>query len=471
MKKKLLIGMLAVTSAVVCAFGVSACGDEKDQTTSGGKWGETYTVQTAYAAAQELGYAGTLEEFVALISGKDGADGKDGVGIKEARIDSEGNLILVLTDGQEKNCGKVTAGSDAEQLAYSAVKRDGEIISYTVRGLGLVSDTDLDIPAEYNGKPVTAIGVKAFENEVYLTSVKFGENITLIDKASFASCVALTDIYYGGTKEQWNGVEKGRYWDNDIPAYTVHCKDGDVEPEKDLPLSAEEWESAVLATAYAENCKIVMTDNQHYEMNGSSETRTNSEIAKYDLANGLAYWYKSEKTEFPNNPDNNSESLTECYSLFGNGIWNEYYQYDAEGWIYDKQDCQNFERDFLYYKFGIGHGYDAIEQLRYFFSDDMFLGGMVNIKDMREYFEYNGDGAYTYSYEETDGPVYSYTISFKDGYISNLNIKGEIADGDIVSFAEMNFVFSDYGTTELSIPQDVIDNAVEKNDEIDKDEK
>ena len=90
---------------------------------------------------------------------------------------------------------------------------------------------------------------------------------------------------------------------------------------------------------------------------------------------------------------------------------------------------------------------------------------------MREYFEYNGDGAYTYSYEETDGPVYSYTISFKDGYISNLNIKGEIDDGDIVSFAEMNFVFSDYGTTELSIPQNVIDNAVEKNDEIDKDEK
>ena len=30
MKKKLLIGMLAVTSAVVCAFGVSACGDEED---------------------------------------------------------------------------------------------------------------------------------------------------------------------------------------------------------------------------------------------------------------------------------------------------------------------------------------------------------------------------------------------------------------------------------------------------------
>ena len=125
----------------------------------------------------------------------------------------------------------------------------------------------------------------------------------------------------------------------------------------------------------------------------------------------------------------------------------------------------------MYYKFGIGHGYDAIEQLRYFFSDDMFLGGTVNIKDMREYFDYNGDGAYTYSYEETDGPVYSYTISFKDGYISNLNIKGEIDDGDIVSFAEMNFVFSDYGTTELSIPQNVIDNAVEKNDEIDKDEK
>lgn len=468
MKKKLLIGMLAVTSAVACAFGVSACGDEKEQTKNDGKWGETYTVQTAYAAAQELGYAGTLEEFVALISGKDGADG---VGVKEARIDGEGNLILVLTNGEEKNCGKVTVASSKEQLAYTAVKSEGEIISYTVRGLGLVSAPDLEIPAEYNGKPVTAIGVKAFENEVYLTSVKFGENITLIDEASFAYCVALTDIYYGGTKEQWNRVEKGRYWDNDIPAYTVHCKDGDIEPEKDLILSAEEWKKAVLATAYAENCKIVMTDNQHYEMNGSSETRTNSETAKYDLANGLAYWYKSEKTEYPNNPDGNSESITECYNLFGNGIRNEYYQYDAEGWIYRKQDCQDYENNFLGYKFGIGHGYDAIEQLKYFFRENMFLDGNVHLKDMREHFTYNEDGAYTYCYEEAGGPVYSYTISFKDGYISNLNIKGESDDGDIVSFAEMNFVFSDYGTTELSIPQNVIDSAVEKNDNVDKDEK
>lgn len=120
MKKKLLIAAMAITMASACAFGFTAC-----KQNSADKWGNSYTYESAYAAAKDLGYDGTLEEFIATISGKDGkdgvdgkdgkdgADGKDGkdgidgVGIKSAYISDDGDLILVLTDDTEINCGKV----------------------------------------------------------------------------------------------------------------------------------------------------------------------------------------------------------------------------------------------------------------------------------------------------------------------------------------------------------------------------
>ncbi len=96
-------------SALLCmglCFGLTAC---DEPSADGERWGENYTVETAYAQAQELGYSGTLEEFMASIQGKDGAagaEGKDGVGISSVKIE-EGKLIVYLTDGREIDCGYV----------------------------------------------------------------------------------------------------------------------------------------------------------------------------------------------------------------------------------------------------------------------------------------------------------------------------------------------------------------------------
>ena len=124
MKKKLLAILLAATATLSATFGLSACNEGNSQP----KWGNDYSFRAAYAQAQELGYAGTLEEFIDMISGKDGADGKDGkdgtdgvdgadgsngndgadgVGVKQALIDESGHLIIILTNDKELDCGEV----------------------------------------------------------------------------------------------------------------------------------------------------------------------------------------------------------------------------------------------------------------------------------------------------------------------------------------------------------------------------
>ena len=73
MKKKIFTSVLAMMLTASCLTG--CVGTQGAQ----GSFDEPiWNMQTAYAKAQELGYEGTLEEFIASISGKDGQDGEDG---------------------------------------------------------------------------------------------------------------------------------------------------------------------------------------------------------------------------------------------------------------------------------------------------------------------------------------------------------------------------------------------------------
>ncbi len=65
-----------------------------------GIWGETYTLETAYAKAVELGYADNLESFLASIKGA------AGVGISNIVVVG-GNLAVILTNGTTIDCGSI----------------------------------------------------------------------------------------------------------------------------------------------------------------------------------------------------------------------------------------------------------------------------------------------------------------------------------------------------------------------------
>lgn len=168
MKKRAWKGLAIAAAAITLGAGLlfAGCDTQADGTDA---------LSEVYAQAVELGYEGTLEDFIAQLRGE---DGKDGVGISSATVNSEGHLILFFTDGNTVDCGAVVCGDtraqklpaigghvfvdencircgkplyEDEELIF-ALSDDGTY--YRVVNLGGNKDVDLVIPSEYRGLPV-----------------------------------------------------------------------------------------------------------------------------------------------------------------------------------------------------------------------------------------------------------------------------------------------------------------------------
>ena len=81
-------------------------------------------------------------------------------------------------------------------LKYS-LNSDGN--GYTVTGIGTYTDKELIIPSEYDAKPVTSIGGRAFYNCTGLTSVTIGNSVTSIGGSAFKGCTGLTSVTIGNS--------------------------------------------------------------------------------------------------------------------------------------------------------------------------------------------------------------------------------------------------------------------------------
>ena len=112
---------------------------------------------------------------------------------------------------------------------------DGNIVTpydTNVFGANIVSNT------YENGKgiikfdnSVTSIGICAFLDCSYLTSIAIPNSVTSIGYGAFGYCFALTSITYNGTMEEWNAIQKdssGASWNYGVPTTVVHCTDGDA---------------------------------------------------------------------------------------------------------------------------------------------------------------------------------------------------------------------------------------------------
>ena len=64
------------------------------------------TGKSAYEIACENGFEGSVQEWVLSLAVR-GHDGADGIGIRDIRIDADGNLLITLTDGRFLNVGYV----------------------------------------------------------------------------------------------------------------------------------------------------------------------------------------------------------------------------------------------------------------------------------------------------------------------------------------------------------------------------
>ena len=73
---------------------------------------------------------------------------------------------------------------------------------------------------------VTSIDHWTFQYCTGLTSATIGNGVKSISRYAFWDCASLKDIYFNGTKDQWNVIKK---IDSGIKNCTIHCTDGDLE--------------------------------------------------------------------------------------------------------------------------------------------------------------------------------------------------------------------------------------------------
>ncbi len=108
--------VLSVAMGVSCLFAFAAC----KQTEESSLW----TIEKVYAEAVDLGFEGTLDDLIALFKGETGETGADGVGIDNIAINTNGELIITLSDGNMINAGPVT-GAQGDQGAQGEKGKDG----------------------------------------------------------------------------------------------------------------------------------------------------------------------------------------------------------------------------------------------------------------------------------------------------------------------------------------------------------
>ena len=67
--------------------------------------------------------------------------------------------------------------------------------TYSVTGIGTAKETDIVIPSEYKGLPVTEIGYSSFDGE-NITSLTMPDTITIVKGEAFKDCTNLTSIKF-----------------------------------------------------------------------------------------------------------------------------------------------------------------------------------------------------------------------------------------------------------------------------------
>ena len=75
---------------------------------------------------------------------------------------------------------------------------------------------------------VNRISHRAFICCSSLTSITIPDTVTSIGVEAFDDCTSLTSITFNGTVEEWNAIEKGREWNDNVPATKVVCSDGEA---------------------------------------------------------------------------------------------------------------------------------------------------------------------------------------------------------------------------------------------------
>lgn len=72
------------------------------------------------------------------------------------------------------------------------------------------------------GNGVTSIGEYAFHYCTGLTEATIPDGVITIEANAFNECSSLSDVYYGGTREQWEEIEIGEEKEGELSNATIH---------------------------------------------------------------------------------------------------------------------------------------------------------------------------------------------------------------------------------------------------------
>lgn len=103
--------------------------------------------------------------------------------IKEATPTEEGLKERICSCGKKET--EIIPVKISEGLEYT-LNDDG--VSYSVKGIGTCTDTEIVIPREYNNLPVTIIGESAFCDNYKIISVTIPDSVISIGEYAFAYC-------------------------------------------------------------------------------------------------------------------------------------------------------------------------------------------------------------------------------------------------------------------------------------------
>ena len=70
--------------------------------------------------------------------------------------------------------------------------------------------------------------MSTFDSCTSMKSITLPSQLRQLSERTFSGCNSLTDIYYKGTKQQFESIKKYEPWAPGSDNYTIHCTDGDI---------------------------------------------------------------------------------------------------------------------------------------------------------------------------------------------------------------------------------------------------